>query len=453
MKKIKITITICILLLAQLVIGVALATALLAHIHRDVIIPGTVVGGVDVGGVAPGEALKKLRLSYPQPTDDSVLLLTANDEYSWEILFGDINFAYDYQSAVDQAFKLGKTISPLWHISDFYSGLKDRAYIPLSVKFNEQALRIIIEDINHQYRQVPVDAQVAYSEEQIVLLPETFGWEIDVEATIKGFVNNAAGNPRVELVVSTVNPQLTSKDLRDINSRLGIYVTGFDLNQNGRVHNLQLASEKVNNTLVKPGEVFSLNQSLGPRTPENGYKKAPVIVDYRMREDYGGGVCQLATTLYNAVVIAGLPVVERHRHTIPVNYVPPGKDAAIAGNIKDFRFKNDGEKAILINSKVEEDKLVVIILGHRDDAKNIEYRTETEREVIPYETVFKADNNLEPGVIKVVKPGREGYHITTYEVTVINEVIVEKQQIAYHHVEPENALILIPVNTGKPNKK
>ncbi|WP_031513120.1 VanW family protein [Desulfofalx alkaliphila] len=443
MKKISIALIAATLLLGQFVIGVALATAVMNHQYKGKILPGTTISGVAVGGLNKNEAMNEIMLRYPQPTADSILVITDGEEGIYEITFGEIAFGYKYQEAVDKAFQLGKEISPLWQVKEFYRVVAGKVDIPLGVSFDKEAFSQVLAELNNQYSRQPQNAQIAYAEDQVVLLPETLGREIDVEATVNRLARVEPGDLKAELVFNSLIPQLTSEDLKDINSRLSIYVTSFDNTNPNRVHNLKLASDKINNTLIKPGDEMSLNKVLGPRTPETGYKKAPVIVGSKLTEAYGGGVCQVVTTLYNAVDLAGLEVLERHTHTIPVNYVPVGRDATIAGDILDFRFKNSGKKPVLISSELEDNKIVVTILGHRDDANSIEYSTETIREVIKYDTVYKVDESLKPGEIKVVKPGREGYEITTYEVTVINNVVVERKEISHHREEPEDALIYL----------
>lgn len=451
MKKIKLSLVTSALLLGQLIMGVTIGTAFLNYFYQDKIIPGITINDINVGGMYPEDALTKVKTKIPQPTPNSVLILKDDDGNDWEIKYGEIDLFYDYHGAVNKAFNIGKSISPFTQIADFYKFVQGKVDLSLKVKFDKNALRQILTKNKSKYDIQPQNAQIAYSEGKVVLLTETVGRKINVEATIKQFDQLDITKHQAQLVVNKITPQLTSQNLKDINGQLSIYVTSFDKRKKPRVHNIKLASDRMNNTLIKPGEIFSLNHVLGSRTPEEGYKKAGVIVNNKLVNDFGGGVCQVATTLYNAVRIADLPIIERHRHTIPVDYVPRGQDATIAGDIKDFKFKNDGRKPLLISSKIEENKLIVSLLGNKDDAKNIQYKTETVRKVIKPKTIYKTDPNLQPGEIKIAKPGREGYDIITYEVTVINDTVVERKRISEHHVKPEDAVIILPVQNGNKN--
>lgn len=442
--KAKGSLILAVLLLGQIVAGVTMATASSFYLHQDRILPGTTINGVEVGKLTPGEALKKLKEKFPQPTPDSVLVLTDDEEGRWEISCRDIDLEYDYETAVQKAYQRGKNISPIKEIDKYYQLIKSKKDINLHLKFNESALVEVLKSIENNYNIEPKNAQVAYTGDKVVLLPETLGRKLDIDATVRYFKEVPAGRFSFQLVGKKIKPEMTSTDIKDINARLSLYVTSIDTGKkDGRVHNIKLASSKINNTVLQPGEIFSLNEAIGPRSRENGYKKAPVIVDDRLVDDYGGGVCQVATTLYNAVLKARLPVVERHRHTRPVSYAPMGRDAAIAGDIKDFKFKNDGEHAILISAKVYNDKLIISLLGNIDDAKSIKFKTETVREVIEPKIIYKFDTSLKPGEMKILRPGSEGYHIKTYEVTLVNGIEHERKLLSERHVKPQDTVILL----------
>lgn len=135
------------------------------------------------------------------------------------------------------------------------------------------------------------------------------------------------------------------------------YSTHFDSTQLNRTENIRLAIKALDGKLLAPGERFSFNQIVGERTPEAGYKEAMVIVGDAYTPGLGGGVCQVSSTLYNAVILANLEVLERHRHSLPVNYVPPGMDATVSFPILDFKFRNSTEHYLLIRSFVEGETL------------------------------------------------------------------------------------------------
>lgn len=444
LKKIKIVLLITSIILVQIIIGVGLSTAVKSYLYQDKIIPGTTISGVPVGGLSSEEALTVLKNHFPQPTADSTLLLSDNIGSNWKIKYGEIKFNYNYQEAVNAAVKVGSGNHSFWHIENFYAIIKNNENIILNVEIYQSYLKKVLKDIADTYNTQPQNAKIAYLENKVVLLPETVGKQVDIAATIQNIMLLPAGKHQAELVVKNIIPSLTSADLKDINILIGRYDTIFDSEKKARTHNITIASEKINNLLIKPGAEFSFNQTIGARLSERGFKKATIIIDQGLAQGYGGGICQVSSTLFNAVFIAGLPVLERHTHTILVNYVPVGKDAAIANDVKDFRFKNDGQKAIFIASHIEKNRLIVKVFGHYQDAESIEHKTETVRQVIKPETVYKIDKNLRAGEVKIINPGKDGYDIKTYEITIINGMLVERKQVAHQHIEPEDALIMLP---------
>jgi hypothetical protein len=152
---------------------------------------------------------------------------------------------------------------------------------------------------------------------------------------------------------------LIIKEKEQVPEEIGSFTTYFNASDKPRTKNLKLAAVAINNFIVGIGETFSFNKTVGPRSPEKGYEKATIFVNKEKVEGYGGGICQVSTTLYNAVQNAGLVVVERHPHSLPVPYVPLGKDATVNYGTTDFKFKNDKERATSIRAIVENNKLTV----------------------------------------------------------------------------------------------
>ena len=141
---------------------------------------------------------------------------------------------------------------------------------------------------------------------------------------------------------------------------LGSYTTVYDAKV-PRANNVALAASRINGVVVKPGQSFSFSQTILPRTVENGYVSAPVIVNKRYTQGIGGGVCQVSSTLYAAMVSANLPATERHAHSLPSHYIPAGLDATIAGNSKDLKFTNTFNHSIIINASADNGTLTVTI--------------------------------------------------------------------------------------------
>jgi len=144
-------------------------------------------------------------------------------------------------------------------------------------------------------------------------------------------------------------------------AQLGTFSTSFKPGDEGRDTNILIASDSINQVVVKSGEAFSFNETLGPTTEKNGYKPAMIYVSGKKSVGYGGGVCQVSSTLYNAAAVAGMTITERHDHSLPVTYVEAGKEAATSYGVKDFRFTNELSHPVVIQSHVVDGTITVSV--------------------------------------------------------------------------------------------
>ena len=143
---------------------------------------------------------------------------------------------------------------------------------------------------------------------------------------------------------------------------LATYTTKFNSNSKARTHNMKLSSIAIDNHVLNPGDVFSFNKVVGYAGPQQGYQKAVIFVEGKEEQAYGGGICQVSSTLYNAAMGAGLEIVERHPHSKAVGYVPKGKDAATSYNGVDLKFKNTHSFPVTINSYMSDSTFTTEIL-------------------------------------------------------------------------------------------
>jgi len=143
--------------------------------------------------------------------------------------------------------------------------------------------------------------------------------------------------------------------------QLGLHETEFDTSEENRNVNIKLATDSINGKIVKPGEIFSYNDAVGPTVEDRGYKKSTVYANGVKKQNFGGGVCQVSTTLHNAAKNAGMEIVERHDHSLPVTYAKSGEEAATSYGVIDFKFKNNKEHPVQIVGSVEGNKIIVSI--------------------------------------------------------------------------------------------
>jgi vancomycin resistance protein YoaR len=211
-------------------------------------------------------------------------------------------------------------------------------------KMFEDEVRTLVNSLNQDLLAKPRNAYLDPSTGQ--MLAEDYGKKIDVFTTV-GLVMNSEPHTVLTPFYITLDPEITEEVYQNISTKIGSYSTWFGGGNRGE--NIRIATYDINNRIVAPGDIFSFNDSTKPRTPERGYKLAPIIVGNSVVPGYGGGICQVSTTLYNAALNADLEIVERYPHSQPVDYVPQGKDATVS-NYLDFKFRNNSNKFILIKA-------------------------------------------------------------------------------------------------------
>ena len=224
----------------------------------------------------------------------------------------------------------------------------------------------------------PVSAQVEVSNGQVTITQSEDGRLIDMPRLVGDLdaVAQQSGLRQVFVAIRDVPPKLSTDEVRSMGlSALGSqFSTYFDPSNHARATNLTQAAKEVDGTLVRPGEIFSLNDAIGPRTVNRGFDYAPVIGPGGvLRPGVGGGICQYATTLFNAVFFAGLPIVERHAHSLFIDHYPMGRDASVSWGSVDLKFKNDTAKTLMVRSWVTHGELTVVIVGSTD--RTVTYTT------------------------------------------------------------------------------
>ncbi|MGM0941760.1 MAG: VanW family protein [Bacillota bacterium] len=226
---------------------------------------------------------------------------------------------------------------------------------------DENKLHQLVDDLKKKIYKAPKNATIAKSGNIILEKP---GITIDEDQFYiqfkKTFYDDKADG--FHIPVEKVYPRVDKALLEDIRTKeLGNYVTFYKKGNEERSHNIALAAEAIDNHVVFPGEMFSFNKVVGERTKSRGYKRAPVIVKGELSEDIGGGICQVSSTLFNAVDLKGIQIVERYAHSRSVPYVPPGRDATVSWWGPDFSFKNMYNEPVLIRAHASNGKMLVRI--------------------------------------------------------------------------------------------
>ncbi len=230
---------------------------------------------------------------------------------------------------------------------------------------NEKDARVKLEAYARRIDTQPLDAKLDAGWN--IISEEKPGKKVNIDKTLK-LALNAKENSKIDPVIEKVDAKITVQSIKQNIVQLTSYSTELLDRSWARTNNIKIASSKINNKIVVPGQEFSLNSAIGRRTTSKGYEEAPIIVNTqdgpKKKYGVGGGICQLASTLYNAVINSGLEVTERHMHSKTVKYVPEGQDATVSVNI-DFKFKNIRDYPIMIKTFVGKESLTVSIYENR----------------------------------------------------------------------------------------
>ena len=222
---------------------------------------------------------------------------------------------------------------------------------------------------------------------------------------------------------------------------LASYTTSYASSNSNRSTNIALAASKINGTVLMPGEEFSFNGTVGKRTAAAGFKIAGVYSNGQVTNDYGGGICQVSSTLYNSVLRANLEITNRVNHTFTVGYVPIGLDATVSWGSPDFKFKNSRSYPIKIVATTANKKITVSVYGLKEDVEYevelVSYKTGT----VPYTTVYTTDSSLAPGKTKVVQPGSNGAKSEAYKILKLNGKEVSRTLLSKDTYSPHNQII------------
>ncbi len=251
-----------------------------------------------------------------------------------------------------------------------------------------------------------------------------------------GSVKRPASGPVSDLPWDTDEKFAQAKNVTNAKVLMAAYRTVLKDPLPGEEYNVHLAARILCGTVVKPGEVFSQNQRIGPYTKARGFQEGPTYSGANLIKTTGGGVCKIASTLYNVAVLSNLPVVERRNHSMPVPYVPYGQDATVAEGVIDLKFRNDQSFPILIWAQGIDNTLYVAFYGEQA-APQVEWHHETLSQV-KAPTVTRRNRALPLGAEKLVVEGMDGKAVRSW-VTVVQpdgSTSIKKLGVSYYRPFP-----------------
>ncbi|MCL2285479.1 MAG: VanW family protein [Firmicutes bacterium] len=441
MKKTKI-------LLIILLLAVSLGLVLIfVNSPQDRIYTHIYIHGVPVGGLTTEEADAVLMEHFQPGLENKTIQYSVGKKIIAEFAFADFGARLNFSEPI----QLAMAYSTAGNLQSRLMRMFGRAYeINASARLEiiPQRMESIFSGISRQISKPVQNAGFALENGNIVVIPEQVGYGMDTQAIALATdkVLRSLESGVVEIILQTIQPNYTMADFDFEVSVIGSFQTEYaGTDTDPRIHNVRLAAEKIHNRVLYPGEVFSTGAIVGAHRPNSGYKPAIVLVRGEPVEDIGGGVCQVVSTLYNAVLMAELPVVQRHNHSVPVSYVDSGFDATVAGDYYDLKFKNNTLHPILITSQMTDGNLQIFIHGHENRPANRSIRFQAKRvETIapgPYREVI--DNTIPQGERYITLQSQEGYHIKLYKHIYVDGSEVEVVQINTSIYKPLQGVIAI----------
>jgi vancomycin resistance protein YoaR len=421
------------------VMAFAAVILLLASIFTgDTIRKGIRIEQTDVSWLTVNEAKKqvaeKLESSYPGKS-----IKLAYGEQQWDLPLDDIGYGFAIDETVGRAFSVGRNGGMLNKVLRSMQLLLNKQQFRVEADFDRSELRKVLERLKKEIDSDGKDAEIAYTDENIKFTKETVGKSLDIDRSIDLVDNQLKKRDfrPVKLQVDERKPHIVYSEIGEINSVVSYFSTRFNSSDINRSDNIRLACSRINGTVLLPGEEFSANEALGPRTTEDGYKEAPVIINNELTEGTGGGVCQVSSTLYNTVLLAGLDVTERVHHSMILSYISPGRDATINEDTPDLKFINDSEYPVCLQAEVTGNKVGIRILGKkRDDGKVIRLKTQTLEVVEPENEEIILDGSLSFGEKVIEKKAVKGIRVALYKQIYNNGDLISEEKLTEDYYKP-----------------
>jgi vancomycin resistance protein VanW len=419
-KNNKVKLKKLLLFLITIIVAISFVDAVDIYRNRNKILPGVSAFSVELGGLKKEEAQEILQPIASKIVDSPRILVFEDKELKF-LPYKELDAFIDLNRAVEETYSIARIGNILNRIKDRIVVWRKGYEVPFRTDFSLQKFEDFQNKISSLINRNPSDAYI----EGDKIIESRTGVKLDLERFKEVIIESLKCLDEKkyisDLPVIIVDPKITTQNILTelaIDVELETYSTSLENKEENTIYNIKLATEAINGILVKPEEIFSFNKYVGPAEKADGYKESTIIANGVFVNGYGGGICQVSSTLYNAVLFANLPIVERYNHSVygeATKYVPLGQDAAIFYGFKNLRFKNNSNHAMVIFSKVFRDRLQVSIFGADEDKAEVEIISK-DKKVIDYQIIREKDSKLEAGQEIVVQEGVPGYQIKTYRI-------------------------------------
>ena len=300
-------------------------------------------------------------------------------------------------------------------------------------------------DINKIHEEIycePQNASVTKNPYKISAEKNGVDFAISIDEAKELTLNKEASE--IYIPLQYTKPEITIADLGEdiFETKLGTSTTLYDSTNLNRATNINIACEKINGTVLEPGETFSFNKIVGERTAKNGFKEALIYNGGEVDYGLGGGICQISSTLYNAVLKANLDIIERKNHSMTVSYLPVGQDASVSYGSVDFKFTNSRSYPIKIIATANTGVITISILGVLEEQEYI-VTLETEiLETTDYTSTYEYSSNIPIGKEELKQVGKNGYKCSTYKVLSLGEKEISRTLLSTDTYKSQKEIIL-----------
>lgn len=426
--------------------------------QEDTISSGIYAEHISLEGMSEAQAKKAIE-DYIKEVQGRTIILKAVEDNEVGIPAADLGITWSNQDIVKEAAAIGQT----GNIVKRYKAIKDlereNKVFSIELSFDKEAVLRIVQEQCAVFNIEAKDATLQRVDGNFTVSGGQTGYVVDEDASVTAimdYLNESwqGDGDTIELVVKVSEPRGNEEELLQVKDVLGTFTTSFSSSGTSRSANVSNGANLINGTTLYPGDEFSSYQTVSPFSAENGYYMAGSYLNGQVVDSIGGGICQVTTTLYNAVLLSELEVTERHNHSMIVSYVKPSEDAAIAESAgKDFKFVNNLDHPIYIEGYTTPEKNISFtIYGVETRAANrtVEYVSEIISTTYPDTEVIYTSEAHPAGYVSV-QSSHTGYKANLWKVVKENDVEVSREQInsSSYKMVPRNATVGIA--TEDPN--
>lgn len=427
---------------ASLVGGGGLVTLFLLRSEPH-IKPHSRVMGLDLGGLTIPDARKKVRIWWDSRRTDPIKLafekepgtkidLQPQSASQLGVLIDDE--ATVAQMPTDNALSGAARLVHAEDTSD-----KDFPVILKPVKTDLTGIQKEINQALGPFR----PARVVWAEGQLIKKNESLSMELDRSKLLPALtelVNSKAKEDSILLPVQTAKKRISDEDLASITDLVSSYTTHFPRYQYNRNNNIKVASGKLNGVILLPGESLSFNKTVGERTVKSGFQEAGIYKNGKHDKGIGGGICQVSSTLYNAALLGDFKILRHHNHSMPVAYVPIGRDATVNYGVIDLVIENNYETPIAVTSEFIPGSLTFRIFGKAKPDLKVEIER-TGFQDWDQSIKYQQNPHLKPGQQVVVEKGSRGHRVKVYRLVYYGDALQRKEYLGQSYYAPSPKLI------------